>query len=317
MHRSTVFAATPELPSCHAATLTALPDGCLLVAWYAGSREAAPDVAIYGARLSRGSTRWSAPFVLANTPGRPEGNPVLFTDPGGGVWLFYVTLTGDNWITSWIKLRRSTDGGHTWGAERMLSPEPGWMVRNRPLVLPSGEWLLPAYDERDWTSFALISDDQGKTWKPGVRVIAPPGIIQPAIAPLADGRLLMLLRTGGPGGWVWQAISADGGQTWSQATPTRVPNNNSGLDMIRLGDGRLLLACNPVADSKQRTPLSLFLSDDADKEHPGRDTWRRWLHLETAPGEFSYPALLQANDGTIHVVYTHQRTAIAHATIVG
>ncbi|MDY6875821.1 MAG: sialidase family protein [Chloroflexota bacterium] len=49
---------------------------------------------------------------------------------------------------------------------------------------------------------------------------APPGIVQPALAPIADGRLLMLLRTGGPGGRIWQATSADRGQTWNQATPT-------------------------------------------------------------------------------------------------
>ncbi len=318
MTRWLVFVATPELPSCHAATLTALPGGdrsaecsrrSLLVAWYAGSREAAPDAAIYGARLSRGSACWSAPFLLANTPGRPEGNPVLFTDSDGGVWLFYVTLTGDKWTTSRMKCRRSADGGHTWGAERVLSPEPGWMVRNRPLALPSGEWLLPAYDERDWTSFALISDDRGETWRPSNRVTAPPGVIQPAIAPLPGGRLLMLLRTGGTGGWIWQATSADRGQTWSQATPTGVPNNNSGLDLIRLGDDRLLLACNPVADSKQRTPLSLLLSDDEGR------TWHRWPDVETGEGEFSYPALLQTDDGTIHVVYTYRRTAIAHVAL--
>ena len=309
MRRFTVFAATPALPSCHAATLTALAGGGLLVAWYAGSREAAPDVAIYGARPARNSAARSPPFLLTNTPGRPEGNPVLFTDPGGGVWLFYVTLMGDKWTTSRMKLRRSADGGHTWGAERVLSPEPGWMARNRPLALPSGEWLLPTYDERDWTSFALISDDQGKTWRQGSRVTAPPGVIQPAIAPLADGRLLMLLRTGGSGGWIWQATSTDGGRTWSQATPTGVPNNNSGLDLIRLGDGHLLLACNPVADSKWRTPLSLLLSDDEGC------TWHRWLDVETEPGEFSYPALLQADDGTIHMVYTYRRTAIVHVAL--
>lgn len=311
MHRSSVFVATPALPSCHAATLTPLAGGDLLVAWYAGSREAAPDVAIYGARLARGSAVWSNPFLLANPPGRPEGNPVLFTAPDGGVWLFYVTLTGDKWTTSRMKVRRSADGGRTWGAECVLSPELGWMVRNRPLALPSGEWLLPAYDERDWTSFVLISDDQGETWRPSTRVTTPPGVIQPAIAPLADGRLLMLLRTGGPGGWIWQATSADSGRTWCQTTPTTVPNNNSGLDLIRLGDGRLLLACNPVADSKRRAPLSLLLSDDEGR------TWHHWLNVETGPGEFSYPALLQVDDGTVHIVYTYRRAAIAHVALSG
>ncbi len=321
MRRLTVFAATPALPSCHAATLAELPGGDLLAAWYAGSREAAPDVAIYGARLPKGSAAWSAPFthrtapfrwrpfLLADTPRHAEGNPVLFAAPDGSLWLFYVTLTGEGWTTSRMKCRRSGDGGHTWERRAPARPKPGWMTRNRPLVLPSGEWLLPVYDERDWTSFVLISDDAGRTWRPGDRVSAPAGVIQPALAPLADGRLLMLLRTGGPGGTIWQATSADRGRSWSRATPAAIPNNNSGLDLIRLDSELLLLACNPVADAKLRTPLSLFLSDDDGQ------SWHRWLDVETGPGEFSYPALLQADDGMVHVVYTQRRTAIAHVVL--
>jgi predicted neuraminidase len=306
-----LFISTPELPSCHAATLTALPNGDLLAAWYAGSREAAPDVAIYGARLPAGATAWSEPILLANTPDRAEGNPVLWTDPRGTVWLFYVTLMGDRWTTSQIKGCCSGDGGHSWGKESLLRPEPGWMLRNRPLVLPDGDWLLPAYDERNWTSFVLISRDEGWSWQPSERVSAVAGVIQPAIVPLDDGRLFMLMRTGGQGGWIWQATSSDGGRTWGQPSPTDIPHNNSGIDLIRLGDGRLLLACNPVSDARWRTPLSLFLSDDQGR------TWQRWLDVETGEGEFSYPALLQTNDGTIHLVYTRRRTAIAHVAIEG
>ena len=129
LRRSTVFSATPGLPSCHAATLTELPGGEQVAAWYAGSREAAPDVAIYGARLPQGSAAWSEPFLLANTPGHSEGNPVLLAAPGGDVWLFYVTLTGEWWTTSRMKGRRSADGGRTWGQERLLSPEPGFGFR--------------------------------------------------------------------------------------------------------------------------------------------------------------------------------------------
>jgi predicted neuraminidase len=39
------------------------------------------------------------------------------------------------------------------------------------------------------------------------------------------------------------------------------------------------------------------------------------VDVETEPGEFSYPALLQADDGTIHMVYTWRRTAIAHVAL--
>ena len=64
-----------------------------------------------------------------------------------------------------------------------------------------------------------------------------------------------------------------------------------------------------MADSKRHTPLSPLLS--SDEGH----TCHRWLDVETGPGEFSYPALLQADDGTIHVVYTYLRTAIAHVAL--
>jgi predicted neuraminidase len=43
-------------------------------------------------------------------------------------------------------------------------------------------------------------------------------------------------------------------------------------------------------------------------------TWPIGRDLESEPGEFSYPTALQTDDGAIHVLYTHRRTAIAHAT---
>ena len=37
--------------------------------------------------------------------------------------------------------------------------------------------------------------------------------------------------------------------------------------------------------------------------------------LEAEPGEFSYPAIIQASDGKVHVTYTWKRKKIAHAVI--
>ena len=44
-------------------------------------------------------------------------------------------------------------------------------------------------------------------------------------------------------------------------------------------------------------------------------TWRRAVTLEDAPGEYSYPAMIQAKDGLVHVVYTWKRQRIRHAVI--
>ncbi|MDI5568765.1 exo-alpha-sialidase, partial [Salmonella enterica subsp. enterica serovar Kentucky] len=40
--------------------------------------------------------------------------------------------------------------------------------------------------------------------------------------------------------------SIDYGATWSVARATSLPNNNSGIDLVSMQDGTLILALNPV-----------------------------------------------------------------------
>jgi predicted neuraminidase len=96
--------------------------------------------------------------------------------------------------------------------------------------------------------------------------------------------------------------STDGGRTWSALEAAELPNNNSGLDVARLTDGRLVLACNPVRAG--RTPLSLLLSED------NGHTWSRRLDLESEAGEYSYPAIVPTAGG-LAVTYTWNRERIA------
>ena len=37
--------------------------------------------------------------------------------------------------------------------------------------------------------------------------------------------------------------------------------------------------------------------------------------LESEPGEYSYPAVIQTADGLVHITYTWQRTRIRHMVI--
>ena len=58
-----------------------------------------------------------------------------------------------------------------------------------------------------------------------------------------------------------------------------------------------------------RTPLRVVLSTDEGKR------WTHSMDLEDGSGVFCYPSIIQAADGTIHIVYTHQRTAIRHVQL--
>ena len=85
-----------------------------------------------------------------------------------------------------------------------------------------------------------------------------------------------------------------------------LPNPNSGTDAVTLADGRHLLAYNHTEQG--RSPLNIAVSADGA-------TWMPSLVLETAPAEFSYPAIIQAADGKVHVTYTWKRRKIAHVVI--
>ena len=104
-----------------------------------------------------------------------------------------------------------------------------------------------------------------------------------------------------------RAASDDGGRNWNPAAPIDLPQNNSGLDAVRLKDGRVVLIYNHTTQG--RTPLNLAVSRDLGK------TWTPGPVLETAPGEYSYPAIIQAPDGRLHFTYTWRRERVRYGTL--
>ena len=116
-------------------------------------------------------------------------------------------------------------------------------------------------------------------------------------------------------GFLATSYSSDQGQTWTPVTLTAVPNNQSGTDAVTLSDGRHVLAYNnfqtlPGTKKGPRTPLSLAVSDD-----DGR-TWRHVLTLEGSPiAQYSYPAIIEGRDGTLHITYTWRRKRVAYKQV--
>ena len=116
---------TASFPSCHAATIEALPNGDLVAAFFGGSWEGCHDVGIWLCRKGRGDTAWSAPKLVAHgdvgdSVQHPCWNPVLYQVPThkGELLLFYKTGI---YIKDWVgHLLRSQDGGMTWSAPEHL-----------------------------------------------------------------------------------------------------------------------------------------------------------------------------------------------------
>lgn len=82
----------------HAPGIVECPNGDLFASWYRGSGErSADDVAVYAAWKPKGSSEWTEPFVLADTPGFPDCNTALFIDDREQLWLFYPTILANSW----------------------------------------------------------------------------------------------------------------------------------------------------------------------------------------------------------------------------
>jgi predicted neuraminidase len=307
-------------PYKHPACLTELDNGDFYLVYYGGGGEYADATAVFGSRRRKGEARWSAPVKIASDPFRSLGNAVVWQAPDGAVWLFYVVRYGDTWSTSRIQVKISRDRAATWSDSSVLSLEAGMMVRNRPIVLSSGEYLLPVYLETgedreivgpESTSRFLRFDPKTKRWSESGVIRSAKGNIQPAVVELAPGHLLALCRRGGgygavTHGFIVQSESNDGGRTWSEGRDSALPNPNSAVDLIKLRSGNLLLVYNH--SMSERTPLRAALSSDGGK------TWSRTLDVGTGKNTFAYPIALQAADGRLHAIYTSDgRRVINHA----
>lgn len=311
-----IFTDSVPFASCHASTLVQLSQGRYLAAWFGGTQESRSDVAIWGS--TRSGCKWSPPRQLARVRNVAHWNPVLFTDAEGAVQLFFKVSVGagkdgrhgitEGWET-WRVVSR--DNGDTWSTAQPLVPGDTLgrgPVKNKPILVADGSWLAGASTEtpEDWEVFFDRSSDGGVTWGRSAdvardrSVFTGKGAIQPTLWECEPGHVCALVRT--TAGMVGRTESRNGGRTWSALAATDLPNNNSGLDAVRLPGGQIALVCNPVTEG--RTPVALLLSDD------NGHTWPRRLDVETEPGEYSYPAVI-ATAGGLAITYTWNRKRIA------
>ena len=310
--------------TCHAANLLELHNHDILCSWFAGSGEGNPDTCIVLSRMSAQTGEWSEPMVMSDDPERSEQNPVLFQSPEGPVWLLYTSNEPHNQRTAHVCLRVSEDNGVTWSEPRILFEETGIFIRQPIVVLSNGDWLCPAYYCKlsGHYSVVKISADRGETWTE-YQLPDPVYSVQMNVVETRPGHLVAIFRSR-KADYVYRSESDDFGRTWRTPLPTDAPNNNASIQMVKLQDGLLIMACNPTNIMKEfrimktadgrtyrktyRTPLAVCFSEDDGW------TWKDYRTIQDvyqgATREiqgFSYPSLMQSQDGTIHCCFTFNR----------
>jgi predicted neuraminidase len=302
----------PPFAQCHASTIVEVTPDKFMVAAFGGTNEGNKDVCIWLSTRENGE--WGKPAKMAegivnDTLRYPCWNPVLFKTKEGTLFLFYkVGPSPGRW---WGMVRTSTDNGKTWTSTERLPEGISGPIKDKSIQLPDGTILSPSSIEtrESWKIHIEKSIDFGKTWQfipidPETKF----NVIQPTILIHSNNKLQILCRS--KSNAIVQAFSEDNGNNWGALTKTELPNPNSGIDAVGLKNGWYLLVYNPTIQGPgDRAKLKVAISKDGIK-------WADAVILESEEkGEFSYPAVIQTNDGKIHITYTYNRVNIKHVVL--
>jgi predicted neuraminidase len=231
-------------------------------------------------------------------------DPQLWMDPDGRLWAFWAQAIGHEGTIAgvWALTASNPDDEEpAWSAPRRLTN--GVMI-GKPLVLSSGEWVLPAstWRETDDSAKVVVSTDRGKTWRLRGACHVPESVRsfdEHMLVEREDGTLWMLVRTTYG---IGESTSTDYGRTWSPLTPSAIQHATSRFFVRRLNSGKLLLVKHgPIHERTGRRDLTAFLSQDEGR------TWYGSLLLDGRTG-VSYPDGVQSPEGMIYIVYDYSRT---------
>ncbi|MCE5345196.1 MAG: exo-alpha-sialidase [Bacteroidales bacterium] len=294
-------------PQCHASTIVETDEG-LLAAWFGGTHERHPDVCIYTSLYRDG--KWGIPERVADgakndTLVFPCWNPVLFKRDNNDIILYYkVGPSPREW---WGMYKISADEGKSWSAAIQIPNNLFGPIKNKPLGLPDGTILYPTSFETPqiWNIYVETSGQNLTNWRKTEINNNGFNAIQPTVLFYKGGVVQMLCRSKEKR--IVETWSSDNGKTWSPLQATSIPNNNSGIDAVSLGNGLQVLICNPVEQGRNK--LAVLVSSDGKN-------WKKLIVLEDQPeGEFSYPAIIRGKDGKIHITYTYNREKIKYVRL--
>jgi sialidase-1 len=315
----TVCPCSEARPRTDTASMVQLADGRLLLTYH-GYR-AGPDgggdfgdAAIYARESADQGATWTDEGVLVeNEPGDINVMVPSLLLLDGQVLL--ACSRNHTRTDSSLELRRSTDGGQTFGAptsvwrhcgEHRFSGYDGLsrLQDGRLLLMMQSSAEIWSPGEKQWVD-SYISDDDGATWQlQGGRIDLPMrGAMEPSVVQMADGELICSLRN--QLGRVFITRSQNCGTTWNLPQPSGPisPESCTCLMLVPHTE-RLVLFWNnsPYIHHHHhlglRTPLSIATSDDRGR------TFQHLLDVESAPaGEYTNLTCCFLADGRAALTY--------------
>jgi len=259
----------PGNKHAHSSSIVECPDDSLLTCWFYGSGERkADDVVVQGARLNKGATSWSPVFLMADTPGFPDCNPVLFIDSTDRLWMYWICVLAERWECSQLKYRRadvaSGAGVPKWDWQDVIQLKPGptfgtaMKVRFNQLGVKNGMWAEYA---KPYHRMLLESADDPYKRQTGWMTRTHPQT-------LPSGRILVPLYSDGFN-TALMAISDDHGETWRASSPI-VGLAPIQPTLARRRDGTLVAFCRDSGGPPARALVSES-KDDGETWSPAID----------------------------------------------
>jgi predicted neuraminidase len=283
------------------------PNGRLWAVWYSGGKGEGPDNYVVLVTSDDDGHTWSKPALVIDPLGRIRAfDPCLWHDPHGRLWLFWAQSEElfDGRAGVWAIVTENSDRENPrWSEPRRIC---NGVMMNKPVVLSTGEWCLPAAvwnrepfrddmaDER--RSNLVCSTDNGRSWViRGGADVTDRAFDEHMVVEKRDGSLWVLVRTKYG---IGQAFSYDRGKTWTKEGPAGIPGPNSRFHIRRLKSGRILLINHH--NFTGRSHLTAMLSEDDGK------TWPHKLLLDERKN-VSYPDSVEDEDGNIYAIYDRSR----------
>ncbi len=287
-------------------SLARSPKGRLWAVWYA-SPTGGEDQNNYVVAVTSGDDgkTWSENSVIIDPdktgPVRAY-DPEIWLDPDGRLWLFWAqAIAHDGTVAGvWAITTDTPDVENPkWSAPRRLTDG---VMMCKPTVLSTGEWILPAstWRKTDNSARAVVSTDHGKSWEVRGASHVPQkmrAFDEHMIVERKDGSLWMLIRSNT--GTLLESTSTDRGKTWTTAKPSHIAHPSARFFLRRLASGHLLLVKHH--DTTKRNKLTAQISKNDGL------TWSPGLLLDER-STISYPDGVQAEDGSIYIIYDRNRT---------